>query len=159
MLSFQFHKGTIRTHSPQCCGTGYRHFNSIKVQLELQEDSSSFYMRKNFNSIKVQLERHTSYMPADRNPFQFHKGTIRTLWQTQLRRSIAHFNSIKVQLELYNRYNIRYHTNWFQFHKGTIRTRQSLRFPLHPSPFQFHKGTIRTVNSLMLQLFSNISIP
>ena len=84
------------------------YFNSIKVQLELQEDSSSFYMRKNFNSIKVQLERHTSYMPADRNPFQFHKGTIRTLWQTQLRRSIAHFNSIKVQLELAVQPNLLY---------------------------------------------------
>ena len=65
-------------------------------------------MRKNFNSIKVQLERHTSYMPADRNPFQFHKGTIRTLWQTQLRRSIAHFNSIKVQLELAVQPNLLY---------------------------------------------------
>ena len=47
-------------------------------------------------------------MPADRNPFQFHKGTIRTLWQTQLRRSIAHFNSIKVQLELAVQPNLLY---------------------------------------------------
>ena len=53
-----------------------------------------------FNSIKVQLERHTSYMPADRNPFQFHKGTIRTVQDHSEQMSLCNFNSIKVQLEL-----------------------------------------------------------
>ena len=83
-------------------------------------------MRKNFNSIKVQLERHTSYMPADRNPFQFHKGTIRTNTQQGQVHQLGYFNSIKVQLEpkgsvAFNEYKE------FQFHKGTIRTGRVLK--------------------------------
>ena len=31
---FQFHKGTIRTMEYIFAGTGYMHFNSIKVRLE-----------------------------------------------------------------------------------------------------------------------------
>ena len=57
-LSFQFHKGTIRTLANYAVITSYC---------------------KNFNSIKVRLER----QPGDVGKgaatlFQFHKGTIRT---------------------------------------------------------------------------------
>ena len=55
------------------------------------------------------------------DPFQFHKGTIRTNKQAVRRLMNKNFNSIKVRLE-------RTQTTWvscslkFQFHKGTIRT-------------------------------------
>ena len=109
-------------------------------------------------------------MPADRNPFQFHKGTIRTLWQTQLRRSIAHFNSIKVQLELAVQPNLLYIFRNFNSIKvqlehldGKIRQLEnkdfnSIKVQLERAaslqrtalyPFQFHKGTIRTQPSVL----------
>ena len=53
-----------------------------------------------FNSIKVQLEQLLPCFVQELNPFQFHKGTIRTVDSF-----ISHD-----------------HTFRFQFHKGTIRT-------------------------------------
>ena len=76
-----------------------------------------------FNSIKVQLELLFPLLLLPGAKFQFHKGTIRTLFE--------------------GRDNIEDET--FQFHKGTIRT-----VGAHISgrrPFQFHKGTIRTDKS------------
>ena len=78
MLPFQFHKGTIRTHSPQCCGTGYRHFNSIKVQLELRRACVGICNQS------FQFHKGTIRTPGGQQQllyaqkFQFHKGTIRT---------------------------------------------------------------------------------
>ena len=60
---FQFHKGTIRTLCPFLASLPLRHFNSIKVQLELC-GSFSF--------------------PKRNELFQFHKGTIRTFSQLNL---------------------------------------------------------------------------
>ena len=53
---FQFHKGTIRTHLMVLIFLVLLHFNSIKVQLEQNNDC-------------------VAYVPPI---FQFHKGTIRT---------------------------------------------------------------------------------
>ena len=77
--------------------------------------------RNNFNSIKVQLELSAALEQLNVEPFQFHKGTIRTQMLPFLILMISYFNSIKVQLELpiiliLSKFKI------FQFHKGTIRT-------------------------------------
>ena len=76
----------------------------------------------NFNSIKVQLEHEMSRYYTDFMLFQFHKGTIRTLFPRCN-------NPVPVV---------------FQFHKGTIRTFCNLIGYIIVLPFQFHKGTIRT---------------
>ena len=97
----------------------------------------------NFNSIKVQLEHDMQRYYTDFMLFQFHKGTIRTLYQLIPQLLNINFNSIKVQLE-------RSYATWirssstFQFHKGTIRTATDFPIPELDSIFQFHKGTIRT---------------
>ena len=56
-LSFQFHKGTIRTEELLAIFEIFWHFNSIKVQLEpnlgLEDKDENIH----FNSIKVQLEQ------------------------------------------------------------------------------------------------------
>ena len=56
-------------------------FNSIKVQLELSTDAALPFIMAYFNSIKVQLE-HTNAISSHttKDIFQFHKGTIRTLF-------------------------------------------------------------------------------
>ena len=53
--------------------------------------------------------------------FQFHKGTIRTCTQQNVRVTLINFNSIKVRLEPYDALSID-NRHQFQFHKGTIRT-------------------------------------
>ena len=55
---------------------------------------------KDFNSIKVRLERSEDVELPFASPFQFHKGTIRTI-------DVAPVVSVAPT---------------FQFHKGTIRT-------------------------------------
>ena len=54
----------------------------------------------NFNSIKVRLEQEFSPHSDLFDPFQFHKGTIRTMISCIHVPSHIHFNSIKVRLEL-----------------------------------------------------------
>ena len=75
-------------------------------------------------------------------PFQFHKGTIRTLNQTLLRDFQSHFNSIKVQLELIAGAGSMLGGLLFQFHKGTIRTRC----------FNLHLPDLTNFNSIKVQL-------
>ena len=78
-LTFQFHKGTIRTAA---CLKRLRlreYFNSIKVQLELnirpQFTASFFSFQFHKGTIRtVQRNLATSSL----SEFQFHKGTIRT---------------------------------------------------------------------------------
>ena len=53
------------------------HFNSIKVQLELNSRYAILHFL-DFNSIKVQLERLHQRWSRLHLAFQFHKGTIRT---------------------------------------------------------------------------------
>ena len=54
----------------------------------------------NFNSIKVRLERIVGFLvPSLFGIFQFHKGTIRTIYPILDYPNIAYFNSIKVRLE------------------------------------------------------------
>ncbi len=56
MLSFQFHKGTIRTEIRLSVVGTFCYFNSIKVRLELVTFSFLSQAVFNFNSIKVRLE-------------------------------------------------------------------------------------------------------
>ena len=75
------------------------YFNSIKVRLE--PGGSSYAARKqlHFNSIKVRLELKSLITLTERVPFQFHKGTIRTIATRSETPTLQYFNSIKVRLE------------------------------------------------------------
>ena len=53
---FQFHKGAIRTSQDLCGIDDQRHFNSIKVRLELNAVILYRKLYPYFNSIKVRLE-------------------------------------------------------------------------------------------------------
>ena len=86
-------------------------------------------MLLHFNSIKVQLEPETGSKPNLSNSFQFHKGTIRTVWQDNSVLLHVYFNSIKVQLEP-RKAEQSGESYSFQFHKGTIRTIVMLTFEL-----------------------------
>ena len=75
-----------------------------------------------FNSIKVRLKRlHLLLVHSLHFPFQFHKGTIKTIIFSFSLHSSSYFNSIKVRLKRQLRLHIR-QTLLFQFHKGTIKT-------------------------------------
>ena len=56
-------------------------------------------MNTNFNSIKVRLKRKYKAIVRYFAEFQFHKGTIKTLNETQGALNKAYFNSIKVRLK------------------------------------------------------------
>ena len=77
--TFQFHKGTIRTVVTDKTILTNLHFNSIKVQLELQGfrvvfDNSVFQFHK--GTIRTNRRNRNALIQIS---FQFHKGTIRTL--------------------------------------------------------------------------------
>ena len=97
-----------------------------------------------FNFIKKQLSRLFGLHAEFLRKFQFHKGTIKTIFCSNAVILLSDFNSIKVQLKPYRiktaapcTYNFNSikvqlkHVNWqqaypdvwlFQFHKGTIKT-------------------------------------
>ena len=106
-MTFQFHKGTIKTSNWSRFAYNGLYFKSIKVRLKLPNRKGNERRVRHFNSIKVRLK--LSVFPFQlhiSNIFQFHKGTIKTpnevklLWQCQE----------------------------FQFHKGTIKT----KIPVQP---------------------------
>ena len=76
-LSFQFHKGTIKTCVKQLGFIEKSYFNSIKVQLRLTLGFALDLYSTNFNSIKVQLRLYDDNVNVQRKQY---------------------FNSIKVQL-------------------------------------------------------------
>ena len=75
---FQFHKGAIRTAQSALFAAQRGNFNSIKVRLEHSDSKDNSDSDSNFNSIKVRLERRRKTKNRANNPFQFHKGAIRT---------------------------------------------------------------------------------
>ena len=98
-------------------------------------------------------------------PFQFHKGTIKTLKNNDYNKIDSGFNSIKVRLKRNTTSKQTFIRGLFQFHKGTIKTQLSaailescsgfnsikVRLKLGyailselATMFQFHKGTIKT---------------
>ena len=83
---------------PRACHTRIC-FNSIKVQLELQEPLSPFRVRMfqfHKGAIGTIPLRHVVLVIR---MFQFHKGAIGTLAGCELIATLTRFNSIKVQLE------------------------------------------------------------
>ena len=84
-LWFQFHKGTIRTiNFILSISEKKSYFNSIKVRLELGAAMGYENAGKYFNSIKVRLEPQCYICYLVDSKFQFHKGTIRTLFWCSL---------------------------------------------------------------------------
>ena len=99
------------------------YFNSIKVRLKREllpcfvQEVNPFQFHK--GTIKT---KHKIYYTYVRKTFQFHKGTIKTLRSARLCGLSPNFNSIKVRLKLrFSNLPLDYFT--FQFHKGTIKTR------------------------------------
>ena len=79
-----------------------------------------------FNSIKVRLKRTIEGLITTLTiTFQFHKGTIKTTFSSNLRSRILYFNSIKVRLKLREFTFSVEHSIIFQFHKGTIKTKRN----------------------------------
>ena len=77
----------------------YQNFNSIKVRLKLYLLKACLWVCFDFNSIKVRL-KHTWVNPGDTlKLFQFHKGTIKTIYLCKIGDLIRNFNSIKVRLK------------------------------------------------------------
>ena len=78
-MQFQFHKGTIRTDTPNGNLSHYSNFNSIKVRLELvlleytKPKDVLFQFHK--GTIRTEDSSDTEHPACS---FQFHKGTIRT---------------------------------------------------------------------------------
>ena len=157
----------------------------------------------NFNSIKVQLERQQDALcRCCLQLFQFHKGTIRTRPQYALLHEHKYFNSIKVQLEQasssvqsafsynFNSIKVQLEHDVFSFlaklesHFNSIKVQlehcvyavvkcvyrhfNSIKVQLEPCClglpcvlrwFQFHKGTIRTCYDRLSFYPYLISIP
>ena len=78
----------------------FTNFNSIKVRLKQQSSEPSFQPQSYFNSIKVRLKLKTKMDNNIPLSFQFHKGTIKTVYDTDFLALYEHFNSIKVRLKL-----------------------------------------------------------
>ena len=97
---FQFHKGTIKTYILHSIKKRNPNFNSIKVRLKHNGDIYNEMVDNYFNSIKVRLKHVGRDIVLERKLFQFHKGTIKTMFLCKSR-----INS-----------------STFQFHKGTIKT-------------------------------------
>ena len=78
---FQFHKGTIKTRAVIERIRRVFDFNSIKVRLKLQGSSRGLSVHPNFNSIKVRLKLWRFWRQTKNGIlFQFHKGTIKTIF-------------------------------------------------------------------------------
>ena len=122
ILTFQFHKGAIRTGLLIELYNFLINFNSIKVRLELLMPATFSPTTQDFNSIKVRLELIREYTIFFIRQFQFHKGAIRTWLRLIACCALFYFNSIKVRLE-HSRKTTNILFSTFQFHKGAIRTK------------------------------------
>ena len=133
-------------------------FNSIKVQLELQHaktDGRSF-QRFQFHKGTIRtiytLGLFGSYL------FQFHKGTIRTRPLCNVHVQKLHFNSIKVQLE-HDSVFCKVFQSLFQFHKGTIRTTSTFLSPTKTCYFNSIKVQLERTTLFLPEGLFPISIP
>ena len=78
--------------------------------------------------------------------FQFHKGTIKTLYRVGIRPMMQNFNSIKVRLKP-NISPVSSFCRKFQFHKGTIKTQSNA----------VGKPTTHYFNSIKVRLKHSVS--
>ena len=127
---FQFHKGTIKTHTHHREHAEDFDFNSIKVRLKrsralLRVARRQFQFHKGTIKTAVRLQQ-----GAARAWFQFHKGTIKTLSRLRTIIRNRYFNSIKVRLKPSCSTASRASLS-FQFHKGTIKTFISMSHTPH----------------------------
>ena len=121
ILTFQFHKGAIRTGWPPSIKLVFTWFQFHKGAIRTLDTILHSRAELHFNSIKVRLELKNAMASHLQVQFQFHKGAIRTTIHFYLLKSIRNFNSIKVRLEQISQSE--FNTNFsFQFHKGAIRT-------------------------------------
>ena len=115
----------------------------------------------NFNSIKVRLKQAAGSIRAsirEERRFQFHKGTIKTIYNVYTCNLIFDFNSIKVRLKQYRHDMDVSHLYYFNSIKVRLKhvtecTKDVYRI------FQFHKGTIKTLCFCSNWKVNNISIP
>ena len=79
LLTFQFHKGSIRTNQSikEVTESDMFQFHKGSIRTFLQRNAAKGAL--SFNSIKVQLEHFTGAHTRPLAVFQFHKGSIRTL--------------------------------------------------------------------------------
>ena len=97
------------------------YFNSIKVRLKLKNPVINLYF-DTFQFHKGTIKTIYALGLIGSYLFQFHKGTIKTLKDYVLKLLELNFNSIKVRLKLIK--VLIYALGLiFQFHKGTIKTR------------------------------------
>ena len=96
-----------------------------------------------FNSIKVRLIHEKGRAEAGQAMFQFHKGSIDTLFYNSFDLFSDSFNSIKVRLIPKHADDVSVFIG-FQFHKGSIDTQNLLVSDDKLYVFQFHKGSIDT---------------
>ena len=99
-LTFQFHKGAIRTYRDVEVYKGLYLFQFHKGAIRTVSCALLASERAYFNSIKVRLEQMSAFRSWCVQQFQFHKGAIRT------DEGIVFIDDITA----------------FQFHKGAIRT-------------------------------------
>ena len=78
-ISFQFHKGAIRTMYRDTDEGAEQIFQFHKGAIRTFARSSFQILRRNFNSIKVRLEPDMPPKGIQASGFQFHKGAIRTM--------------------------------------------------------------------------------
>ena len=136
-------------------------FNSIKVRLELWRPLRPLLVLSRFNSIKVRLELAIDFPRISSSMFQFHKGTIRTLFAVASWKVLCGFNSIKVRLEPCCNPIVIDINDGFNSIKVRLERVNELR-PCFGFEFQFHKGTIRTCFpssfSALLFCFNSIKV-
>ena len=75
---FQFHKGTIKTHSSLSRSSPTAVFQFHKGTIKTYDAVEVYNSLGYFNSIKVRLKLTTTRLIVAKKQFQFHKGTIKT---------------------------------------------------------------------------------
>ena len=122
-LTFQFHKGTIKTITPPSFGVSSTSFQFHKGTIKTSQVQQAVCHSQLFQFHKGTIK--TFALTSDNDKlliFQFHKGTIKTFGVLLLVQVLdCYFNSIKVRLKL-DFSCIDGCSEKFQFHKGTIKT-------------------------------------
>ena len=77
-VSFQFHKGTIKTIVSTDTTFVNHSFQFHKGTIKTYQSKQRIAQHSYFNSIKVRLKREDFFVPEFADLFQFHKGTIKT---------------------------------------------------------------------------------
>ena len=125
VIWFQFHSGSIKSHTPTAFALINISFNSIVVRLKVCHSEREDNMQlKSFNSIVVRLKDLRQVSKGDAiAEFQFHSGSIK--------RIVEQVDAVEHVL--------------FQFHSGSIKSYANERVEIAIFAFQFHSGSIKSV--------------